>query len=139
MHHHHCCGHVRRHYEKAGFDIVCFGRRGWNCESTDRRFLHEQLAAPRRHQRVAANRLSTAIFYGVAAGCEPAVYGDPMQIGGANLLFGGTARIDRRWPEMIGKDIDVRAAREITDYELGRPWMVSPEEMRMLFDWNKRD
>jgi hypothetical protein len=130
---------VRRYYEKAGFDVVCFGRRGWNYEGTDRRFLYKQLAALRRHKRVAANRLSTAIFFGVAAGCEPAVYGDPMQMAGENPLFGGTARIARLWPEMLGKDIDVKVAREITDDELGRPWMMSPEEMRMLFDWNKRD
>lgn len=130
---------VRRFYDKAGFEVICFGRRGWNYEGTDRRFLYKQLQALRRHKRVAANRLSTAIFFGVAAGCEPAVYGDPMQMAGENPLFGGTARLNRLWPEMVGKDIDVRVAREITDYELGRPWLVSPAEMRMLFDWNQRD
>ena len=41
-------------------------------------FLDNQLAELRRHRRVASNRLSSAVFYGVAAGCEPAVYGDPM-------------------------------------------------------------
>ncbi|HEX7746002.1 MAG TPA: hypothetical protein VF462_12150 [Micromonosporaceae bacterium] len=130
---------IRRYYEEAGFEVVCFGRRGWNYEGTDRRFLYKQLEALRRHKRVAANRLSTAIFFGVAAGCEPAVYGDPMQLEGENPLFGGTARVARLWPEMLGKDIDVKVAREVTDYELGRPWMMSPAEMRMLFDWNERD
>jgi hypothetical protein len=129
---------IRRYYEEAGFDVICFGRRGWNYEGTDRRFLCKQLEALRRHKRVAANRLSTAVFFGVAAGCEPAVYGDPMQLEGENP-FGGTARIARLWPEMVGKDIDVEVAREIADYELGRPWMMSPAEMRMLFDWNERD
>jgi hypothetical protein len=130
---------IRRYYEKAGFEVICFGRRGWNYEGTDRKFLYKQLEALRRHKRVASNRLSSAVFFGVAAGCEPAVYGDPMQPEGENPLFGGTARIARLSPEMLGKDIDVKVAREVTDYELGRPWMMPPAEMRMLFDWNERD
>ncbi|MGK5740606.1 hypothetical protein [Micromonospora sp. URMC 103] len=130
---------VRAVYERAGFDVICFGRRGWNYEGTDRRFLYKQLEAFRRHKRVASNRLSTAVFYGVAAGCQPAVYGDPMAMEGENPLFGGTARVARLWPEMHGKDIDLATAREITDLELGRPWLLSPAELRMLFDWNQRD
>ncbi|HYN92624.1 MAG TPA: hypothetical protein VES42_02090 [Pilimelia sp.] len=130
---------VRRFYEQAGFDVICFGRRGFNYEGTDRQFLYKQLAALRRHKRVAANRLSTAVFYGVAAGCQPAVYGDPMEMAGENPVFGGTARIARLWPELLGKDIDLKTAREITDHELGRPWMMSEAEMRMLFDWRDRD
>ena len=126
---------IRTLYEDAGYEVVCFGRRGWNYEDTDRRFLYKQLAALRKHERVASNRLSTAIFHGVAAGCRPAVYGDPMRMDGENPLFGGDARIARLWPEMIGKDIDVRTARAITDYELGRPWLVPSDEMKMLFDW----
>ncbi|NUR70840.1 MAG: hypothetical protein HOU81_08455 [Hamadaea sp.] len=130
---------IRRHYEKAGFDVVCFGRRGWNYEGTDRRFLYKQLETLRRFKRVASNRLATAIFYGVSVGCEPAVYGDPMELGGENPLFGGVQRIGRLWPEMIGKQVDVAVARQITDEELGRAWMMPPQEMRMLFDWRERD
>ena len=130
---------IRRSYQEAGFEVICFGRRGWNYEGTDRRFLHKQLAALRKYKRVAANRLCTAIFYGVSAGCQPAVYGDPMALEGDNPLFGGQARIARLWPELLGKDIDPAAARAITDHELGRPWLMPPAEMRMLFDWNARD
>jgi len=130
---------VRRAYEEAGFDVICFGKRGWNYEGTDRKFLYKQLAAFRKHKRVAANRLSTAVFFGVAAGCEPAVYGDAMELEGDNPLFGGQARIARLWPDMLGKDVDVEVARAITDEELGRAWMMPPAEMRMLFDWNARD
>jgi hypothetical protein len=130
---------VRRAYEEAGFKVICFGKRGWNYEGTDRRFLYKQLAAFRKHKRVAANRLSTAVFYGVAAGCEPAVYGDAMELEGDNPLFGGQARIARLWPDMLGKDIDLEVARAITDSELGRAWLMPPAEMRMLFAWNARD
>ncbi|WP_433164869.1 hypothetical protein [Kribbella sp. CA-247076] len=129
---------VRGYYEDAGFRVVSFGRRGFSYEGTDRRFLFKQLAELRRHKRVAANRLSTAIFYGVAAGCEPAVYGDPMEMDGENPLFGGQSRIERLWPEMLGKSVDLEAARATTDLELGRPWMVPPGELRMLFDWRER-
>lgn len=130
---------VRRFYEKAGFDVVCFGNRGWNYEGTDRQFLYKQLAAFRKHKRVASNRLSTAILYGVSAGCQPAVYGDPMALEGENPLFGGNARIARLWPELLGKDIDVATAREITDVELGMPWKMSGAEMSILLDWSDRD
>ncbi|GIE33299.1 hypothetical protein Ait01nite_063440 [Actinoplanes italicus] len=130
---------VRRAYEKAGFEVICFGKRGWNYEGTDRRFLYKQLETFRRFKRVAANRLSTAVFFGVAAGCTPAVYGDPMALEGDNPLFGGQARIARLWPEMLGKEIDLEAARATTDVELGRPYLMPPAEMRMLLDWNARD
>ncbi len=129
---------VRRFYERAGFEVVCFGRRGWNYEGTDRKFMYKQLQALRKHKRVASNRLSTAILYGISAGCEPAVYGDPMELEGENPLFGGSARIQRLWPELIGKDIDLATAREITGTELGVPWKLSGPEMRMLFDWRER-
>ncbi len=111
---------VRQYYEDAGFRVVSFGRRGFSYEGTDKQFLYKQLAELRKHKRVAANRLSTAIFYGVAAGCEPAVYGDPMEMDGENPLFGGQSRIERLWPEMLGKSIDLEAARATTDLELGR-------------------
>jgi len=126
---------IRRQYEKAGFDVICFGKRGWNYEDTDRRFLYKQLEALRRHKRVASNRVATALLYGIAAGCQPAVYGDPMEFVGENPLFGGESRIRRLWPELVGKDIDYQAAREVTDLELGVPWKLTPPEVRMLFDW----
>ncbi|HEY3000885.1 MAG TPA: hypothetical protein VGJ44_00920 [Kribbellaceae bacterium] len=128
---------VRAAYEKAGFEVICFGKRGWNYEGTDRLFLYKQLEALRRHRRVASNRLSTAILYGIAAGCQPAVYGDPMSMAGENPVFGGTDRLERLWPELIGKDVDYEAARQTTDYELGRPWILPPAELRMIFDWKK--
>jgi hypothetical protein len=39
---------------------------------------------------------------------------------------------------MLGKDIDLAAARATTDLELGVPWMMPAEELRMLFDWRER-
>jgi len=126
---------IRKRYLKAGFEIVSFGRRGFSYEGTDARFLYKQREALLRHKRVAANRLSTAIFYGIQAGCEAAVYGDPMTMGGEDPLFGGVSRVMRLWPELHGKNIDQRVAREIAAYELGEPWIMPPDELRpILFD-----
>lgn len=126
---------IRRAYLDAGFDVVSFGKRGFSYEGTDRRFLYKQLEALRRHRRVAANRLSTAMFYGAAVGCDVAVYGDPMTMQGEDPLFGGNARVQRLWPELHGKDIDQVAARGIVDDELGRDWMVPAPELRtLIFD-----
>ena len=123
---------VREQYENSGFNVISFGRRGWDYEGTDRQFLYKQLEAMRRHKRVAANRLSTAVLYGAAVGCDVAVYGDPMTMQGEDPLFGGNARVERLWPELHGKEVDAGTARQIADYELGRKWLMPPEELRML-------
>ena len=58
---------TRARYEKAG-RVITHGYRGLRWQDTDARFLHNQLAELRRHKRVAANRLSSAVMYGAAAG-----------------------------------------------------------------------
>lgn len=126
---------VRRWYEDAGFRVVCFGPRGWAYDGTNRTFLYEQLQEFRRHRRVASNRLSTAVFYGASVGCEPAVYGDPMELEGEDTSFGGNARINRLWPELIGARVDVDAALAVVHEELGTRHLHSPAELRILFDW----
>jgi hypothetical protein len=130
---------IRRAYEDAGFRVICFGRRGWMYEDTHRTFLYHQLTELRRHRRVASNRLSTAVLYGVSAGCEPAVYGDPMELAGEDQAFGGTARVERLWPELLGKEIDQAAAGVVVDAELGVAALHSPEELRLLFDWEHHE
>lgn len=126
---------IRRLYADAGFDVICFGQRGWNYQGTDTRFLYKQLEAMRGFKRVASNRLSTAIFYGASAGCDVGVYGDPMSMAGENPLFGGTARLERLWPEMLGVETDPAAVAATTERELGARWLVPPAELRrMLFD-----
>ncbi|TWE12110.1 hypothetical protein [Rudaeicoccus suwonensis] len=126
---------IRAAYHDAGFDVISFGGRGFSYVGTDPLFLYKQLAAMRRHKRVAANRLSTAIFYGVAAGAEVAVYGDPMLMEGEDPRFGGNARVQRLWPEMTRKVIDQQTAAQITDHELGRRFVMPPREIkRVMFD-----
>ncbi|GAA0554769.1 hypothetical protein GCM10010172_41730 [Paractinoplanes ferrugineus] len=123
---------VRAVYEKAG-RVICHGYRGQQWLDTDIHFLHNQLAELRAHSRVASNRLSSAIFYGVAAGCRPAVYGDPMQLESEDLST--AERIRRQWPELHGKHPDPAAARPSALAELGAGYLASPAELRVLLGW----
>jgi hypothetical protein len=127
---------LRRRYEDAGFRVVCHGYRGQWWGSTDIHFLYKQLAELRAHRRVASNRLSSAVFYGILAGCEPAVYGDPMVLAGEDPTFGGVARIRRQWPELHGTHPDPEHARAVAHDELGSDYFATPSELRELFGWS---
>ena len=126
---------VRAEYEKAG-RVVCHGYRGYQWRGTDSRFLHNQLGELRRHVRVASNRLSSAIFYGVAAGCAPAVYGDPMRL--QNEDRATAERIRRQWPELHGRHPDPVVAERSAMAELGAGYLASPVELRLLLGWAGR-
>jgi hypothetical protein len=88
-----------------------------------------------RHRRVASNRLSSAVWYGILAGCEPAVYGDPMQLEGEDPTFGGQARIRRQWAGLHGEQIAPEPAYAAAVAELGADRLLPPAEMRRLFRW----
>jgi hypothetical protein len=126
---------TRAFYADAGFDVLQLGTRGWNYEATDRCYLPKLLAAFRERRRVASNRVSTAVLYGIAAGCQPAVYAAQPELDGADPRYQTSAR---RWPELIGKDVEQATAREIADRELGTAWKLPPAELRMLLDWRER-
>jgi hypothetical protein len=123
---------VRAEYEKAG-RVICHGYRGYQWQGTDTKFLHKQLAELRRHKRVASNRLSSAIFHGVAAGCEPAVYGDPMYLDKEHRPT--AERIRRNWPELHGKHLDRADAYASVMSELGETYLASPAEVRAMLGW----
>ncbi|MBO0843340.1 MAG: hypothetical protein J2O46_09150, partial [Nocardioides sp.] len=127
---------VRESYEDAGFRVVCFGKRGWNYEDTNVTFLYHQLREFRRHRRVASNRLSTAVFYGASVGCQPAVYGDPMELAGEDRAFGGNARVARLWPELHGKDLVLADVEPTVRAELGIDAVLTPDELNLLFGWD---
>jgi hypothetical protein len=127
---------VRRRSEDEGFRVICHGSRGAKWRGGSANFLDNQLAELRRHERVASNRLSTAIFYGTAMGCEPAVYGDPMELVGVKEGFNGERLLEAWYPELHGQHLDLQACREIADEELGRQWLLSPDEMVMVLGWS---
>ncbi|GGL19363.1 hypothetical protein GCM10012284_62380 [Mangrovihabitans endophyticus] len=124
---------VRRRYERAGFRVICHGHRGGRWRDLDPHFLDRQLAELRRHRRVASNRLCSAVFYGALAGCEPAVYGDPMHLEGEDMALARQVR--RRWPQMHGAKVDVATAYATAVGELGADRLIPPAEMRRLFGW----
>jgi hypothetical protein len=124
---------IRAEYERYG-RVICHGYRGFQWRDTDRLFLHRQLAELRRHRRVASNRLSSAVLYGAAAGCAPAVYGDPMHLEKEHLPT--AERIRRQWPELHGKQPDPVAARASALAELGDGYLAPPAELRLLLGWS---
>jgi hypothetical protein len=129
---------LRRRYERAGFRVICHGYRGGRWKDLDPGFLDRQLAEQRRHRRVASNRLCSAVFYGTLAGCEPAVYGDPMQLEGETSAFGGPTRIQRQWSALHGEQVDPSVARQAAIDELGADRLLTPDELRHLFRWPSR-
>ena len=127
---------VRRLYEDAGFRVICHGQRGAKWQGTDTNFMVRQLRELRRHKRVASNRLSTALFYGIQAGCEPALYGDPMELLDLKAGFDGE-KLFRAWfPELFGTEIDLGAARELAAQELGVADMMPPDELALTLGWS---
>jgi hypothetical protein len=126
---------VRRTYEDAGFEVICHGYRGGQWQDLDPEFLDRQLAQLRRHRRVASNRLCSAVFYGTLAGCEPAVYGDPMTLENESMTYGGQARVRRQWPQLHGERVDLAVARATVTAELGADRLLPAAEMRHLFGW----
>jgi hypothetical protein len=125
---------VRALYERAG-RVVCHGYRGQQWRDTDTRFLHKQLAELRRHRRVASNRLCSALLYGAAAGCAPAVYGDPMQLELEDVTT--AERIRRQWPELHGVDPDPVTASASALAELGAGYLAAPGELRAMLGWRR--
>ncbi|MEV6368030.1 hypothetical protein FXF53_12210 [Micromonospora sp. WP24] len=126
---------VREQYERAGFRVICHGYRGSKWDSLDPDFLRRQLAEQRRHRRVASNRLCSAVLYAILAGCEPAVYGDPMQLDGEVPIWGGQPRIRRQWAQLHGPQVDPVVAREVAVAELGADILLPPAALRRMFHW----
>jgi hypothetical protein len=127
---------LRALYERAGFRVICHGYRGYHWRDTDVHFLDKQLAELRRHRRVASNRLATAILYGAAAGCEPAVYGDPMVLENEDASLGGLDRVRRQWAQLHGEQVDPELARQVAAEELGQDCLLPPPVLRELLGWS---
>ena len=128
---------VRRRYERAGFRVICHGYRGDARGPGDPDFLDRQLSELRRHRRVASNRLSSAVWYGVLAGCEPAVYGDPMTLRNEDPRHGGQARIRRQWAELHGEQVDTGVAYAAAVAELGADRLAPAAELRHVLRWTR--
>ncbi|MFI5843681.1 hypothetical protein ACIA8K_28665 [Catenuloplanes sp. NPDC051500] len=126
---------IRRLYEKAGFRVICHGYRGFWWREHDRDFLDRQLIELRRHRRVVSNRLCSAIWYGLLAGADAAVYGDPMVLEDGDLTFGGEPRLRRQWPEVYGYTTDRETCLALARRELGADNLARPTELRHALGW----
>jgi len=126
---------IRSIYEKAGFRVICHGYRGFWWRDHDRDFLSRQLAELRRHRRVVSNRLCSAVWYGLLAGCEGAVYGDPMILDKDDRTFGGEPRLRRQWSELYGYQTDTATCQELARRELGADVLAGPAELRAHLGW----
>jgi len=127
---------IRQYYEDAGFRVISHGHRGTLWKGTEPRFLYGQLHELRCHRRVASNRLSTAILYGLLAGCEAGVYGDPMLFQNGAPGFDGQPLFQAWWPFMFGRKVDTEPAFEFARRELGADAVLPPQELSLLLGWN---
>jgi hypothetical protein len=84
---------------------------------------------------VISNRLCSAVWYGLLAGREAAVYGDPMVLDNADPTFGGEPRLRRQWPEVYGYETDYDACHALARQQLGADELARPEELRLLLGW----
>ncbi len=126
---------IRRLYEEAGFRVITHGQRGAKWQGTDADFMRRQLRELRRHERVASNRLSTAMFYGIQAGCEAAIYGDPMELVDMKDGFDGEQLFRAWYPFMFDAQVDDKLGRELAAQELGVAHMLPPEELALTLGW----
>jgi hypothetical protein len=129
---------IRRFYENRGFRVITHGYRGDRSRPGSMEFLRQQLTELRAHRRVASNRLSTAVLYGAAVGCDVGVYGDPMFIENDHPVYGGLDRIRDLWPEMHDVTVPRPVAHAFAAEELGARHVVSPAELAEICGWAGR-
>ena len=113
----------------AGHELVTAGRRN------DPDFLARILAVIGSADRVASNRLSTAVMYAAALGKDVAVYGPPLVLGGheASTLD----EIRAIWPEMHGESTDTAATTAVARSELGADALLGARELRSALGWDR--
>ena len=120
---------VRRAYEDAGFRVVCHGHRG------DQDFLDRQLEELLRHDRVASNRIGSALWYGGALGRRLELFGPVF--GESEDEAASFARLQQaRWPELLDGGVDGARARELAAVELGAEFQRDPDELADLLGWD---
>ncbi|MGH9226788.1 MAG: hypothetical protein ACRD2W_24055 [Acidimicrobiales bacterium] len=123
---------VRRLYEDAGFRVICHGYRH------EALFLIRQRDELLRHDRVASNRLGTALWYGGYLGRAVKLYGPTMSAENEaeGRAFDQYSRA--RWPELFDGGADGLTARDMAADELGAAFVLPPDELREILGWTPR-
>lgn len=124
---------VRRVYEAAGYRVICHGYRH------DPLFVMHQRDELLRHDRVASNRVGTALWYGGYMSRSIEVYGPIFSVESEEEA----RRFDRyqrdRWPELFSGGVEASAARELAGEELGAAFVLPPDELREVLGWSPRE
>ena len=115
---------------EAGHRVVTAGPRH------DPDFLGRILSLVISHERLVANRLMTSVLYAAAAGRQIGVYGDPLGLGGADVV--SQDDVARVWPELHGEQVDQAVATELARRELGFQHLLEPEPLREVLGWHRR-
>lgn len=125
---------TRAVYEGIGARVITLGR-GASGAAGQTSFLTRQLEEFRKHDRLVSNRLSTAIFYGAAAGLEVGVYGTAMTLEKQVPYY--ESDIPGRWPDMHGETIDAGVAEATVQEQLGVDHVLDPAALRELMGWTR--
>jgi hypothetical protein len=123
---------VRARYERAGFPVVCHGRR------EDPGFLRRVVAAMTEHRRVVSNRVGSALWYAAALGRDVEVYGPvfvSQETEAEALAFDREART--RWSGLYDGGIAGADAVAIGRAELGAENVMEPDELVSFLGWDR--
>ncbi len=121
---------VRRLYVEAGFRVICHGYRN------DALFLARQRDELLRHDRVASNRVGTALWYGGYLGRSIEVYGPPMSVQSAAEARAFDSFSRARWPQLHDGGVAGATARDLAAEELGAAFVMPPDELRRVLGWD---
>jgi hypothetical protein len=99
----------------------------------DPNFLGRILCLVAGHGRIVSNRLMTSIMYAAALGREIAVHGNPLSLGGADVV--SLESIATTWPELHGRAVDPAAATRTARAEIGWDAVLSPVDLVRTVGW----
>jgi hypothetical protein len=120
---------VRRAYQEAGFRVICHGYRH------DPQFAFRQREELLRHDRVASNRIGTALWYGGLLGRSIELYGPVFSVKNEEEARSFERFQRAQWPELVTGGVDGATARQLAAEELGAGFVLPPQELRHLLGW----
>lgn len=122
---------IVRAWESAGHHLTTAGQR------KDPRFLSRNLWLMASAEKVVSNRLATASFYAAAAGARTEIYGPFYSVKNA-VATADEQALCETWPEFFEQNPDHDAVRALSERELGRDSLRSPEQLRRILGWDRR-
>ncbi len=117
---------IRHGYRDAGFHVVTHGVR------YDPGFLWRQLDELLRHDIVASNHPSTALWYAGSLGRDIIRFGPGFSMSGEAFRRRWEEFQHRMWPRIDEQIVAGVAAVELAEHELGAPSMRDRDELRAI-------